>query len=70
MSGYRCIAINFNIQEAMSIRRKYRWKKKKQPSVAPGFEDERFGEDATEEDIKKGRSTKVTRVFLDENDPS
>lgn len=44
--------------------------KRKQPSVAPGFDDERFGEDATKEDIKKGRSTKVIRVFLDENDPS
>lgn len=45
-------------------------KKKKEPTVAPGFSDEKFGEMATEEDIKKGRSTKVTRVFLDENDPT
>lgn len=50
--------------------RKDKRQKKREPSVAPGFEDERFGEDATAEDIKKGRSTKITRVFLDENDPS
>lgn len=47
-------------------------KKKRKPEhrVAPGFSDEKFGEDASEEDIKKGNSTKVTRVYLDENDPS
>lgn len=45
-------------------------RKKKEPTVAPGFEDERFGENATPEDIRKGNATKVTRVFLDENDPS
>jgi hypothetical protein len=38
--------------------------------VAPGFDDERFGEDATRDDKKKGNYTKVVRVFLDENDPS
>jgi len=38
--------------------------------VAPGFDDERFGEDATLDDKKKGNYTKVVRVFLDENDPS
>ncbi len=45
-------------------------KRKDTPKVAPGFSDERFGEDATEEDIKRGNYTKVTRVYLDENDPS
>lgn len=44
--------------------------RQKPPTVAPGFNDEKFGEDASEEDIKKGNYTKVTRVFLDENDPS
>lgn len=44
--------------------------RKKEPNVAPGFSDEKFGEDATAEDIRKGNYTKVTRVFLDENDPS
>jgi hypothetical protein len=44
--------------------------KSKEPRVAPGFDDEKFGEDATKEDIRKGNSTRVTRVFLDENDPS
>ncbi len=44
--------------------------KKRAPVVAPGFDDEKFGEDATAEDIKKGNSTKVIRAFLDENDPS
>lgn len=38
--------------------------------IAPGFSDEKFGEAATPEDIKNGNYTKVTRVFLDENDPS
>ena len=37
--------------------------------VAPGYDDEKFGEDATREDKKKGNYTKVVRVFLDENDP-
>ncbi len=45
-------------------------KERKEPTAAPGFNDRKFGEDATEEDIKKGNFTKVTRVFLDENDPS
>jgi hypothetical protein len=45
-------------------------KTKKEPSVAPGYDDEKYGEKATWEDIRKGNSTKVTRVFLDENDPS
>lgn len=41
-----------------------------EPRVAPGFNDEKFGEDSSKEDIRKGNSTKVTRVYLDENDPS
>ncbi|MCR4435398.1 MAG: hypothetical protein QHH06_08670 [Clostridiales bacterium] len=45
-------------------------KQRKEPRVAPGYPDEKFGEDATREDIKKGNCTRVTRVFLDENDPS
>lgn len=49
---------------------KNEYRRKKEPVVAPGFDDERFGEKATEEDIKRGNYTKVTRVFLDENDPS
>lgn len=44
--------------------------KRKEPIVAPGYSDEKFGEKATEEDIKAGRSTRVTRVYLDENDPT
>ncbi|MGI6778585.1 MAG: hypothetical protein ACOX7R_11425 [Acetivibrionales bacterium] len=52
------------------IRRNSKKDKKGNPIVAPGFSDERFGEDATKEDMKKGSYTKVTRVFLDENDPS
>lgn len=42
----------------------------KDPTTAPGLDFHKFGEKATEQDIKKGNSTKVTRVFLDENDPS
>ncbi|MCX7921127.1 MAG: hypothetical protein N3B21_03760 [Clostridia bacterium] len=45
-------------------------KREKAPRVAPGAQDAKFGVDATEEDIKNGDFTRVTRVFLDENDPS
>lgn len=44
--------------------------KKKEPSVAPGYNDRKFGEKASREDIERGDSTRVTRVYLDENDPS
>jgi hypothetical protein len=44
--------------------------KKQEPRVAPGYNDEKFGEKATRRDIRDGNYTKVTRVFLDENDPS
>ncbi len=50
--------------------RKQRKKEKRPPRVAPGFDDAKFGEDASEEEIRKGESTRVIRVFLDENDPS
>jgi hypothetical protein len=43
---------------------------KGKPVVAPGFEDDMFWEDADEEDIRRGNYTKVSRVYLDENDPS
>jgi len=43
---------------------------RKKPTVAPGLTDEVLGEPATREDIKKGNYTRVTRVYLDENDPS
>ncbi|AEV67302.1 hypothetical protein [Acetivibrio clariflavus] len=43
-------------------------KKEDTKKVAPGFSDERFGEDATPDDIKKGNYTKVIRLFPDEND--
>jgi hypothetical protein len=39
------------------------------PTVAPGINDEQFGENATKEDIRNGNSTKVIRLFWDENDP-
>ena len=42
----------------------------KKPNTAPGLDDYKFGEKASPEDTKNGNSTKVTRVFLDENDPS
>ena len=45
-------------------------KYKSSPKVAPGLSDDKFGEDASEEDIKKGNYTKVTRLYLDEHDPS
>lgn len=44
--------------------------RRKEPAVAPGYDDRKFGEKATEKDIKSGNSTRVTRVYLDENDPS
>ena len=40
------------------------------PSVAPGMPDARFGEKASRRDIKKGNYTRITRAYLDENDPS
>lgn len=43
---------------------------KKEPTVAPGNSDSKFGEKATREDIARGDYTRVTRVYLDENDPS
>ena len=52
------------------MKQEKRNKAKKEPRVATGFNDRKFGEDASKEDIKKGDSTRVTRVFLDENDPS
>jgi len=42
----------------------------KVPTVAPGYNDRKFGEKATDKDKKTGNSTRVTRVYLDENDPS
>lgn len=55
--------------EYVADRRKNR-KKRREPVTAPGFNDRKFGEDATREDIRKGNYTRVTRVYLDENDPS
>lgn len=49
---------------------KRRRKKDEKRKVAPGFDDEKFGEEASLEDIKKGNYRKEIRVFLDENDPS
>lgn len=45
-------------------------KKKKEPTVAPGMEGDPRGEEATEEDKRKGNVTKVTRLVWDENDPT
>lgn len=45
-------------------------KKRKEPTVAPGYNDRKFGEKAGEEEIRSGKSTRETRVYLDENDPS
>ncbi|MDP4094746.1 MAG: hypothetical protein Q8920_15485 [Bacillota bacterium] len=44
--------------------------RKREPAVAPGYNDEKFGENATREDKKTGNYTRITRVFLDENDPT
>ncbi|MEN1967114.1 hypothetical protein WMZ97_03450 [Lentibacillus sp. N15] len=39
--------------------------------VAPGMDEEdSFGEDATQSEIKRDESTKVTRMIYDEYDPS
>lgn len=45
-------------------------KGKKEPVAAPGINDFKFGEKADRQDVKSGKSTRVTRVYLDENDPS
>lgn len=42
----------------------------KEPTVAPGYNDRKFGEKASKKDIKAGNGTRVMRVYLDENDPS
>jgi hypothetical protein len=54
----------------MNIKENKNKHKNQEPTVAPGIDDKLFGEKATQENIKKGDFTKVTRVFLDENDPS
>lgn len=42
-----------------------------EPTLAPGIdEEEELNQEATEEDIEEGDYTQVTRVILDENDPS
>ncbi|WP_240375015.1 hypothetical protein [Bacillus piscicola] len=39
--------------------------------VAPTMDEEdSYGRDATQEEIKNGESTKVIRLSLDENEPS
>lgn len=45
-------------------------KRPSEPVTAPGYNDRKFGENATAEDIKKGNYTKTIRVYYDENDPS
>ncbi|MDK2809949.1 MAG: hypothetical protein PWR27_658 [Petroclostridium sp.] len=45
-------------------------KRKKEPTVAPGMEDDPRGEDATKEDKAKENVTRVTRLVWDENDPT
>jgi hypothetical protein len=43
----------------------------KENNVAPTYDEEQsFGEDATEEEVKNGESTMVTRLVYDEVDPS
>lgn len=42
----------------------------KEPTVAPGLSDSKFGDKASGKEIKSGNSTRVTRVYLDEDDPS
>lgn len=51
-------------------------KKKRKPhrndeTVAPGMDpDDSFGEEASETEIEKGESTRVTRMTYDEYNPS
>lgn len=41
------------------------------PSVAPGIDDdEELNLEATEDEVEEGDFTQVTRLVLDENDPS
>ncbi len=43
----------------------------KENNVAPTYDEEQsFGEDATEEEVKNGEATMVTRLVYDEVDPS
>lgn len=44
---------------------------KRSPTIANGIDnDEELAEEATEEEIKRGDYTKVTRLAWDEYDPS
>ncbi|WP_018664689.1 hypothetical protein [Heyndrickxia acidiproducens] len=46
-------------------------KNEKEPTIATGIDDqEELNQKATEEEIEKGEYTSVTRLSLDENDPS
>jgi hypothetical protein len=43
----------------------------KESKAAPTYDEEQsFGEDATEEEVKQGEATMVTRLVYDEYDPS
>jgi hypothetical protein len=43
----------------------------KQSKAAPTYDEEQsFGEDATEEEVKNGESTMVTRLVNDEVEPT
>ena len=45
--------------------------KKKEPTVAPGMDDqEELEKSATEEDVERGEYTSVTTLSYDEVDPS
>ncbi|WEG13044.1 hypothetical protein PU629_01410 [Pullulanibacillus sp. KACC 23026] len=42
-----------------------------EPTLAPGIDTEdELNDEATEEEIEEGDTTTVTRLVLDENDPS
>lgn len=46
-------------------------KRREQPSVAPGLDDVNvLGREATKKEVRRGDSTEVTRLALDEADPS
>ncbi|HEU4965192.1 MAG TPA: hypothetical protein VFV52_15295 [Bacilli bacterium] len=48
--------------------KKKRTREASEPTVAPGLEDDELHRDATEEEVRQGDYTMVTRLSWDENE--
>lgn len=49
---------------------KKRWKRRKEPTVAPTFDGDEVETSASKEEIARGEYTEVTTLSFDEVDPS